>query len=286
MDASTDPGVSPDEARPPGETRRLGEQAGRLRDAVGRLIRAHVDLARAEFSEIADQVKRLLGLLGLALAALLFAFLLLSIGLPLFLGEWLFGSLGWGILHGTLLTVAIAVAAAVAALGARPQVVWLPALVGAVSAVVVALLLGLDLAFRGGAELARRAGTDLGLTLPTGWQNAIAGAAGGAVIGGLLLLVFGAAWRRTGSGALGGLFAGTVLGAFLGAFFGSVRFGGQVGAAIGLTIGLLVWIAGMAAAATSIDVSARFERFAPTTTIETAKETWEWLRRRITLASR
>jgi hypothetical protein len=39
------------------------------------------------------------------------------IGTSMFIGEWILGSIGWGVLHGVLLFVAIAVACSLAAVG-------------------------------------------------------------------------------------------------------------------------------------------------------------------------
>jgi len=269
-----------------GEVHGLGEQFGRLRGAVEGLIRAHVGLARAEFSEIAGEVKRMLGLVGLAFALLLFALLLFSVGLPLFLGEWLFGSMGWGILHGLLFALAVAVSAVAAALGAHGRWIWLPVLSGAFVAIAVGLLLGSTLAFRGSAELAARGEAALRIDLPSGWDTVVAGAAGGAVIGALLLLVVGLVLRRSVKAAPGLLLDGAIPGAILGALCGAAQYSWQVGAAIGLTVGLIVWIAAAVAAMTRLDLSARFAGLTPTTTIDTARETWEWVRARIKPAIR
>ena len=70
------------------------------RAAAVRVVRAHVDLAKAEANEIKGEALRALALGGLAAASAIFLVFLLLIGLMLFLGEWLFGSLGWGVLLG------------------------------------------------------------------------------------------------------------------------------------------------------------------------------------------
>lgn len=269
-----------------GEVRGLGEQAGRLRSAGERLLRAHVDLARTELGEIADDVKRLLALAGLALALVLFALLLVAVGLPLFLGDWLFGSLGWGLLDGVLVAIGIAVVAAAAAVGAPSRTLFAAAVAGIVVAIAMGVVLGFDLAFRGSRVVAEWAAVNLGAFPPAGWQNAVSGAVAGAVLGALLLLALRAAWRRSLRGATGWLLGGLVLGALAGLVFGGVHYSKHVAAAIGLTVGLLVWIGWLAAGMTSVDVAHRFERLYPKTTVETARETWEWVRGRIKPASR
>src|SRR4051812_22415496 len=100
-DSATVPGVPPTIDAAPGltdEAPGLFEQVGATRESVKRLVGSHVELARAEFEEIADSVKRAAIFGGVAIAAGLFAALLLGVGLPLWLGEWLFGSIGWGVL--------------------------------------------------------------------------------------------------------------------------------------------------------------------------------------------
>ena len=268
------------------DVRGLGEQLGRLRGAVEGLLRAHVDLARAEFSEIAGEVKRMAGLAGLAFAFLLYALLLLSVGLPLFLGDWLFGSIGWGILHGLLFALAVAAAALSAALGASGRSIWLSVAGGVAVAVAVTLALGSDVAVRGAEELAARGQEAARVSLPAGWATPIAAVIGGAVIGAVLFLVVGVALRRSLRGAPGLLLDGAVVGALLGAISGAAHYTWQVSAAIGITVGLIVWIAATVAGVTGLDLTARFAGLTPTTTIETARETWEWVRARIKPAIR
>jgi ribosomal protein L13E len=74
----------------------------------------------------------------------------------------------------------------------------------------------------------------------------------------------------------------TVFGVALGAFT-SITFSPQVGAGIGITLGYLSWIGLMALdiRRTGIDVQALKDRFTPVQTIETSKETLEWLQKRM-----
>ena len=69
------------------------------------LVMAHVELAKAEAGEIAGEVGRVAALGALAIGLVIFAVFLLVIGTSLWLGEWLLGSMGWGVLHGFLLFV-------------------------------------------------------------------------------------------------------------------------------------------------------------------------------------
>ena len=74
-----------------------------------RLIQAHLALAKAEFAEIGAEIKRFATAGGIAFVAALFVAILIPVGSALFVGEWLFGSIGWGVLVFSALAVAIAV---------------------------------------------------------------------------------------------------------------------------------------------------------------------------------
>ena len=118
MDYAQDPGsagAAPAQGKPP--TPGLRDQLRVVWDAVRRLLTAHVDLAKAEAGEIGTELKRVAVLGGIALGALFSLALLVPIGLLLFLGEWLFGSIGWGVLLGSFVFVDAAVLAALVALG-------------------------------------------------------------------------------------------------------------------------------------------------------------------------
>ena len=81
------------------------------------LVVAHIDLAKAEAAAIAGQVGRVIALGALAFILVVFAIFLLVIGLSLGLGEWVFGSMGWGVVHGVLLFLSVAIAAVLFAIG-------------------------------------------------------------------------------------------------------------------------------------------------------------------------
>ena len=78
--------------------------------------------------------------------------------------------------------------------------------------------------------------------------------------------------------AFGGLLIGVALGAFT-----AITFGAQAAAGVGIAVGYIGWMAFMGAdlARTGIDVEALKLRFTPTQTIETSKETLEWLQKRM-----
>jgi hypothetical protein len=249
-----------------------------VRAAVERLIRAHLELARTEISEIADQVKRLAGLLAVSLGCLLLMGLLLPIGGLLFLGEWIFGSLGWGVLHGTLLLAAVAIEAALLGLLVSGRRIAIDFGLALLIGVVVGVVLGLDLTNRGWTELGAR-------LLPNAdpaSRPLLVAVLVMAIVGGLVGLA--AAWRGGGGAAVGGLVGGAIAGALLGALT-AITLGPRVGAAVGVVVGLIAWptLTGIVVARQGVDIDALKARFWPSTTIETAKETIEWVRERTPL---
>jgi hypothetical protein len=241
-----------------------------------------MELARAELSEIGDEVKRVSVLGGIAIAVLLFVAILLPVGLLLFLGEWLFGSIGWGVLLGTELCLAVALGCLAVALGVAGRAVAgafvLAFLIGAVLAVILALALP--------NEGWTRLGDASGLNLESGVRPLAIAVAVVAAVGALLGLLSG---LRAGGirGGLGGLFGGAVLGAIVGAL-SAIRFGPGPGAALGVAVGLGTWagLLGAAVARQGFDSEAMKARFWPRQTIETTKETLEWLRERTPLGPR
>jgi hypothetical protein len=238
-----------------------------------RLVRAHVDLAKAEFSAIKGEIARVAVLAGIAIAVLLFAGIMAVIGTSLFLGEWLLGSIGWGVLHGIMLFVAVAVACTSAALGVSGGWIARSLILGVLVAVVVGV--GLALA------MPNRAYRSLGeMMLPT-VEPGIRPLVIGIIVIGIIGLGIGVigALRARGAGFRGGtILGGAVAGAALGAI-SAVETGAQVGAAIGITAGYVIWILAMTAdiVRTGVDFDALKARFYPTQTIETSKETLAWL---------
>jgi hypothetical protein len=239
------------------------------RDAAIRLATAHIELAKAEAKAIGGEIAKVAALAGVAIAVVLFAVILAVVGTSLFLGEWLLGSMGWGVLHGLLLFVAIAVACGLAAVGVGSGRIGLALLIG----LVVAIVVGIGMA----SALPNRAYASLGDSALPGIEPGVRPLVVGVVVIGVIGLLLGviAAVRGAGGGAVvGGLLFGVMLGAI-----SAVDTGVQVGAGIGIAIGYLVWIVTMAAdvARSGIDLDALKARFYPTQTIETSKETLAWL---------
>ncbi len=234
-----------------------------------RLVVAHIDLAKAEAQAIGDEIKKVAALAGIAFAVVVCALILALVGTALFLGEWLLGSIGWGVLHGLLLFTAIAVACGLAAVGVSGGRIGRAFVLGLIVAVVVGVVLAL--------ALPNRAYVSLGDSALPGIEPGVRPLVVGLlVVGGigLLLGVIGAI-RGGGVGAVvGGVLVGLLLGAL-----SAVDVGPQVGAGIGIAFGYVVWIAVMAmdVAQSGVDVEALKARFYPKQTIETSKETLAWL---------
>jgi hypothetical protein len=248
-----------------------------------RLVSAHKELAQAELADIADGIKRAAAFVGIAVGAAIFAALLVAIGTPLFLGEWLFGSIGWGIILGLLLMLAIAVASAISALDAKRSWGIGPTLFGGiVVGAVVGVVLGLDLTNRGWTAL----GDAVAPGLDPSSRPLVLAVVSLAIIGGLLGLISGAVGGGVRAG-VGGLVAGGIVGALLGALT-AIATGPRVGAAIGVATGLVVWIAlmGLDVVRHGVDTDELKQRFWPERTIQAFKETIEWARERMPLSRR
>jgi hypothetical protein len=260
-----------------GEPPSIRQQIGATFEAVRRLVRAHIALARAEAGEIAGEVRRMVALVGAAIGALVAVGLLLAVGLPLFLGEWLFGSIGWGVLLGAVLLVDLAVAATLLALDVGGSRVARDFVVAAVIGSALGVVLGFDLTHRAWTSL----GESLVPSLDPGTRPLIVAVVSLAIVGGLLGLVAG---LRGGGLSLGGLFAGAVGGPILGVIT-AATIPATVGAAFGVLAALLVWpvLSGRGVIEGGIDGEAIKQRFMPDQTIEMTKETIEWVRTRTPL---
>jgi hypothetical protein len=110
----------------------------------------------------------------------------------------------------------------------------------------------------------------------------VVGIALGALVGLVLGAIIGIRAMHDSGGrataAIGGFVAGAAIGAF-----SAISFQVQVGIGIGIAVGYLTWIAlmGVDVARTGVDIEALQARFTPTKTIETSKETLEWLQKRM-----
>jgi hypothetical protein len=269
------PASRPDPDQPPG----LRAQLGATFAAGRRLFRAHVDLAKAELSEIVDEVKRMVALIGAAIGILVLAGLLFGIGLFLFLGEWLFGSIGWGVLLGTLLLVDIAIVAFLLALDVNGRRLGTAFLVGAIAGVVVGVVLALDLTHRGWTTLGDAVAAAYDPSTRTVLLAIGASAAVGAILGLLNRMAGGV------SDAVAGVVAGAVIGGVIG-LVTVISVPPTVGAALGVLVLLVVWpiLAARDLMRTGVDGEAIMKKFTPDETIGLTKETIEWVRARMPLA--
>lgn len=259
--------------------RSLGLRAQLLavRDAATGLGRAHLDLAKAEMAGIAGEVGRVAALAALALISFMLAGLLATVGGSLFLGEWLFGSLGWGVLHGILTFAAIAVAVGLLAAGVAGDRIGRSLLGSVLAAIAAGLVFGLDLSNR----MLAAVGESMRLNISPDVRPLVVGLLIGGLVG--VLVGFAAATRAgTASARTAAIVGLLVVGALVGGF-SSITLGPQAGAGAGVAVGWLTWIRlmGADAARHGITVDRFKERFYPSQTIETGKETIEWLQKRM-----
>jgi hypothetical protein len=261
---------------PPG----VRAQVGATFTAGKRLLGAHVDLAKAELGEIVDNVKRLVGLAAVALALVFLAGLLLFIGGLLFLGEWLFGSIGWGVLLGTLLLIDLALVALLLALDVSARRVGISLLLGAAIGVGVGLVLGFDVLHQGWRALGDAVATSAIADEPT--RTVLTAVIVLGLVAGILGFISGI---RSGFGAaVVGFIVGGVVGAILG-WITATPISAQVGAALGVLVALIAWpiFAGLDVMRTGIDGEEMARKFKPDETINLTKETIEWVRARTPL---
>jgi hypothetical protein len=277
--SSMSPGANPPAGRPDsGEPVGLRAQLGATFAAGKRLLRAHVDLAKAELADIVDEVKRMVALIGAAIGILVVAGFLFLIGGVLFLGEWLFGSIGWGVLLGFLLLADVALVLILLALDVKARRIGTSFLLAAVAGIIVGVVLALNLTNRGwtalGDQVAAAYSPDTRtVLLALGISAAVLG-----VLGFLLQI-------RNGFGAaIGGLLAGAVVGALIGGLT-VIEIPAQAGAAMGVLVALIAWpvLAGRDVLRTGVDGEALAKKFTPEATIGLTKETIEWVRARMPL---
>lgn len=219
-----------------------------------------------------------MGLAAAALLLLLLLSLLLYVGLFLFLGEWLFGSMGWGLLHGTLVPLVAITGIGLNLAGAWDGVYSRGLLAGLAVAIGLGLLFASDLLRAAAVEAGRRLEPELALEpalLPT-----LAGLVVGAVLVALVAPVV-AARRGAGAAALGGAFvAGLATGSAMGAILGSVTFDVPGAFAVSITLGLLavMGVSALLAVDHGIDPEKRYEQLIPRASMAAAQATRDALK--------
>jgi hypothetical protein len=263
---------TPGEAAPRG----LRAQIAATKDALLALARAHIDLAKAEADEIKGEVARASALAGLAIGAGIVLALFLPIGGFLFLGEWIFGSIGWGLLLGSELLIALAVTAVLVAL--RIPGLGRDAIVALAIAVVVGIVAGVSLFNR----LFTQIGESANLAVDPAYRPLLVGVVLVGVIVAIVGLIVGFRAGHTAGSAVGGLFAGLVAGIVFGAFL-SIDYGPRIGAALALAAFFVAWVALMLLRLKrqGIDAEQLKRRFWPQETIDTTKESIEWAKERL-----
>jgi hypothetical protein len=268
----------------------LIDQFGRTRKALAGLISAHFRMLSAELSEIMDEIKRALGLIAAAAVLLVLAIVMVGVGSLLWLGEWAFGSMGWGVLHGTgfLLTMAV-VAVLVILPNSGPRL-------GA--AFAVALLVGVVIGVIFWLRLTNQAWGWVGDSFFAGlaWPDGSAISAAdrpvivaalvlavlSAVVGGLLAFAAGQGLGRLGD-ALGGAIVGAIAGGLLGGLTGvPMSWGCAFGTGLAVLL-ILMPILALVFVLPEADWGELKKRLMPSQTVETTKETIEWVREQMPL---
>jgi hypothetical protein len=253
-------------------------------------VRAHIDLAKAEFDEVKAEVGRASGLAGAAIASLILMSLLVAIGGMLFTGEWIFGSIGWGVLLGAEMLIAVALTLVLVAL-------YVPGLGRDVAlAVLPGIAVGLILGFAVPHKLFTAIGDASALAVDPAIRPLVVGVILVGLIGAVTGLVMGARYGRdqlvrAGLGgvplgvaraAVQGLIAGALAGALFGAFL-AISFTMRTGVALGIATFLAAWsgFMGLHVRRQGIDFEALKAHFIPQTTIDTTKESIEWAKARV-----
>jgi hypothetical protein len=272
--------LRPEEPASAGPTRPRGfiAQIGATRDAILSLVRAHINLARAEADDIKGEVTRASALGGLAIGAGILLAFFLPIGGFLFLGEWIFGSIGWGLLLGSELLIALAVTAVLNAL--RVPGLGRDALIALVIAILAGIVAGLSLP----NQLFARIGEALNLAVDPAVRPLVVGVVLVGIIVAVIGLVLGYRLGHSGKAAIGGLIGGLVGGAIIGALL-SIDYGPRIGAAIAVATFLAAWVALelLTFREQGINADELKRRFWPQQTIDTTKESIEWAKARLPL---
>ena len=274
-DAGTEPEDEPTESG-------VGQAIGGVRAAFMRMLDAHVTLLRAELEVFGKEIGIIAGLAVGALVLLILVGILLYVGSFLFFGEWLFGSMGWGIIHGTLVGAAFISFVGVDLAGGEIRRYGWGAVIGLVAGVAVAALLLSNAGNESGRWLADLVAEQSNDDLPFGdeWLVTLAGLVVGAIIATIAALIGG--WRAKLHGRVfaGVVVAALVLGGFVGALYVSTRYSAADGVlGLAIMIGLLTWImAGiLLAARAGFDPEARYANLIPRESIAAFGKTKEFL---------
>lgn len=216
----------------------------------------------AELGEAMRQTAVIAGLAGAALVLALLAVTLLYVGTFLFIGETVFGSLGWGVLHGFLLTTCLIVPIGLNLAGGQLGD-WVRGLLGSlVVGIVLGVILSTNVLHNASVWLAQQLQPSLGLQFDLlVWL--VPALVFGLVLG-LIGLLLGL--RSGGGAAAAAAFVVLFLVGFLiVGFFAAVPFSTQVAAALAVTVWLILWMALSAVFAVQrgLDPKKRYEKLVP-----------------------
>jgi hypothetical protein len=240
-----------------------------VREAVTRLLGAHMALLKAELAVAGRELGIIVGLALAAFVLAVLAGILLYVGSFLFFGELLFGSMGWGIIHGILIPVIVIGLIGVDLAGGQAGRFALGSLFGlGVGIVLVALLLSNvgNTAGEAVGDWANRTFVTEQLPFGQAWMVTLSGL----VIGGAIVLLIGlvGGWR---AGLRGGTLVGLGVASFLagglvGAIWTSTRYEAPDGVlGLAVTVGLVTWLVAGAILASrrGFDPEARYANLVP-----------------------
>jgi hypothetical protein len=240
---------------PPG----VFDSIGGTRAAIMRMIAAHFGLLKAELMLAGKEVGIIVALGVVALTIAILTLILVYVGSFLFFGEWLFGSMAWGIIHGTLLSAAGITAIALNLAGGWMGAYGRGFAIGFAVTVVLSLFFASNLLRESAVAVAN--GVEDSVPLHAPLLPTLVGLVVGAGIGALLGFFAG---RNTEFRARLAL-AGSAIGAIFGSILASAVFDNPGAVAISLTIGLLAWVLAAVALAANrgFDPETRYANLVP-----------------------
>ncbi len=240
-----------------------------VRAAVMRLLGAHTALLKAELAVAGRELGIIVGLALAAFVLAVLAGILLYVGSFLFFGELLFGSMGWGIIHGILISVIVIALIGVDLAGGQAGRFALGSLIGVAAGVLLAALLLSNVGNTLGEALGDWADrTFMTEQLPFGqaWLVTLSGL----VIGGVIVLLIGlvGGWRAglRGTTLVGLGVASFLAGGLVGAIWTSTRYEAPAGVlGLSVTVGLVTWLVAGAILASrrGFDPEARYANLVP-----------------------
>ena len=266
-----------DEPEEPG----VGEAIGGVKAAFKRMLDAHVTLLRAELEIAGKELGIIAGLAVGALVILLLVLGLLYVGGFLFFGEWLFGSMGWGIIHGTLLGAAFIGFVGINLAGGDVRAYGAGAVIGLAVTIILAALLISNVGNEGGEAVRDWIDSEFQTEqLPFGdeWLVLFIGFVIVGIIGAIVALI--ASWQTQAGHPFAMLVTGFIVGGFVGAIWFPTRYQAADGVmGLAIMVGLITWIVAGAilAARRGFDPEARYADLIPRESIAAFERTKDFL---------